>query len=710
MLETLLRIMPVVLAAAIAPVFAAENEGDVPAPPQRENKIRVLIVTGGHEFDEAEFYDMFSGHPDIEWKKVEQPAAQKWFSAEKADEYDVMVWYDMYQNISDKSKRDLVALFDAGKPLLALHHSVANYQEWPESLQILGGRYPLGEIKDRPAATFKHDVQVPVHIVNPQHPITKFMSDFTIHDETYKNMILVEGTTPLLTTDEPTSDKLIGWTHRYRNAQVVYLQGGHDRHAYANPNYARLVIQSIRWLAGRLPESTDAGFKPLFNGKNLDGWKILGDPAGFKVVDGVIHSDLPYKGEWMRTEKRYADFILRVEWRVAENGNSGVFVRAADKDPDNVEGTYPWNTGSEIQISNFPRDIAHCTGSLYGTVSVDPRPDESPDTWHQFVIRCRGPHYTVFADNIPVVDIDSRKVPALSMKPWLGYIGLQDNHAEKGYIEYRNIEIKELKMVDGDPTRWRLGTQTYTFRLFTLFEAIDKAKALGLKYVECFPGQALSPDQKDVSFGHWAAPEVLDQVKRKLAENDIAVQCYGVVVPKDEAEWRQIFEFCRLMGIETITAEPRQAEEFKLLDKLTQEYDIKLAVHNHPKRENDPNYIYWSPDKVLERIEGCNPLVGVCADTGHWARSGLDPVECVKKLRGRIISFHLKDLNKSAPDAHDVHWGEGVCNIKGVLAELKKQNFTGAFSIEYEHNWENNMPDLAECIKYFRSAAKDLGY
>src|SRR5690606_14641597 len=97
------------------------------------------------------------------------------------------------------------------------------------------------------------------------------------------------------------------------------------------------------------------------------------------------------------------------------------------------------------------------------------------------------------------------------------------------------------------------------------------------------------------------------------------------------------------------------------------------AIHNHPK----PSH-YWNPDQVLAAISGASPRVGACADIGHWVRSGLDPIECLKKLEGHIIEFHMKDLNeKGVEEAHDVPWGTGVSNIAGVMKEMKRQGFKG---------------------------------
>ncbi len=90
-------------------------------------------------------------------------------------------------------------------------------------------------------------------------------------------------------------------------------------------------------------------------------------------------------------------------------------------------------------------------------------------------------------------------------------------------------------------------------------------------------------------------------------------------------------------------------------------------------------------------------------------RSGIDPLEAVKALEGRIISFHLKDLNEFGKrNAHDMPWGQGEADMDAILAELKRQSFKGVFSVEYEHNWDNSVPDIAECVKYFDKIAARL--
>ncbi len=255
---------------------------------------------------------------------------------------------------------------------------------------------------------------------------------------------------------------------------------------------------------------------------------------------------------------------------------------------------------------------------------------------------------------------------------------------------------------------WQLGMQAYSFNRFTFYEAVDKTAALGLGWIEAYPGQKLSPEKPDVKFGHTMPTRIKEDVKQKLAKAKVKLINYGVLgLPNDEAKLRQAFEFAKDMGIETITAEPPE-EAFDLIEKLCKEYKIKVAIHNHPKRSSSR---YWNPDKVLAVCKGRSRWIGACADTGHWARSGIDPVEGLKKLQGRIISLHFKDLNKFGElNAHDVPWGTGKCNVKAMLTELDRQGFKGFFAVEYEHNWENSMPDISKSIRYFDKVANELGH
>jgi sugar phosphate isomerase/epimerase len=247
-----------------------------------------------------------------------------------------------------------------------------------------------------------------------------------------------------------------------------------------------------------------------------------------------------------------------------------------------------------------------------------------------------------------------------------------------------------------------LGCQAYTFNRFSVFEAIEKTAEAGGKVIEFYPGQKLSKEESDVKFGHDAPKEVWDKVKAKSQELKITPVAYGVVgLSKDEAATRKVFEFAKAMGIRVINTE--SVEALDTAEKLVKEYDIMVGIHNHPRRENDPNYKVWDPNYIVEVTKDRDQRIGACADTGHWVRSGIKPVEALRLLKGRVLSSHLKDLHEASGRGHDVPWGTGVTDIKAVLDEFRAQGFEGPISAEYEHNWENNVGEVKQSIDFVRS-------
>ena len=245
-----------------------------------------------------------------------------------------------------------------------------------------------------------------------------------------------------------------------------------------------------------------------------------------------------------------------------------------------------------------------------------------------------------------------------------------------------------------------VGCQAYTFNRFSVFEAIEKTAQAGGKCIDFYPGQKLSPDEPSVKWDHHASDETIQKVKDQLAKHHLRAVNYGVVGAKDEAEWRRIFEFAKKLGLYGITTEGVQ--DLDVIEKLVKEFDIRVGIHEHARRANDPSYKVWDPKYVLSVVKDRDRRIGACADTGHWATSGLQPLDCIKLLKGRIMSCHLKERTTIGKQLPDAIYGTGVSNIKGILDELKRQGFDGNISIEYENNWEHSVPDVAQCIEFIR--------
>ncbi len=251
------------------------------------------------------------------------------------------------------------------------------------------------------------------------------------------------------------------------------------------------------------------------------------------------------------------------------------------------------------------------------------------------------------------------------------------------------------------------GCQAWTFNAFTVMEAIDKTAAAGGKTLEFFPGQKFSPENA-AKFDASSTPEMRTAVKAKLKEKGITPVGFGVVggLGKDEASTRSVFEFCKDMGIGIVVAEPTETKEaYDIIEKMVKEFDIKMAIHNHPKRPLQPSYRYWDPEYVLSLVKDRDARMGSCADVGHWVRSGLKPVDCIRLLKGRIFDSHVKDLTEAGnPKAHDVPYGTGVSGITDVLNEYHAIGFQGPIDVEYEyHQKEGNLDEVKQCLDFVRA-------
>jgi sugar phosphate isomerase/epimerase len=248
------------------------------------------------------------------------------------------------------------------------------------------------------------------------------------------------------------------------------------------------------------------------------------------------------------------------------------------------------------------------------------------------------------------------------------------------------------------------GMQLWTFKFYPLMTALDMAKQAGAKTVEFYPGHQLSKDDPKVKFDQNSTPEQRAMVKAKLKENGLTPVGFGVVrLTNDEAACRKIFDFCKDMNIGIVVAEPAD-DAFDLIEKLVKEYDIKMAIHNHPKRPLDPKYRYWDPAYVLSMVKDRDPRMGACADIGHWVRSGVKPTDAIKLLKGRILDSHVKDLDQfGVRDAKDQVWGTGKSDIPAVLNLYAEQGFWGPLDVEYERDWETNIGDVTKCLEFVKN-------
>lgn len=252
---------------------------------------------------------------------------------------------------------------------------------------------------------------------------------------------------------------------------------------------------------------------------------------------------------------------------------------------------------------------------------------------------------------------------------------------------------------------WRIGMQSYSFHLFSLTEALNKTQELGLKYIEVYPGHKLGGKWGDKVFDFNLDQQTQKEIKQLAASKGIKIVGTGVYVADKSSDWEKMFKFAKSMDMEFITCEPALGD-WDLVEKLSKQYGIKISVHNHPQPSD-----YWKPDNLLAAISSRSKSLGSCSDVGHWRREGLNQIDCLKQLEGRIISLHFKDIApkvEGEKEQHDVIWGTGILDVKDMLKELQRQKFKGVFSIEYEYNWDNSVPDIKQCVDYFNKVANEI--
>lgn len=234
-------------------LFSVKN-GDAKPP------IRILVVTGGHNYNKTTFNEMLNSlGKNITSQVVEFPAAFDQFQPEQRNNYDVLVFYHMWQKITPEQEIVFAECIRSGKPLVALHHSICAFDEWPEYWRIIGGKYfhkpTVVDGHEYAACSYIHDLHFRVNVSMKKHPVTKGVKDFEAFDETYKGYYTAPEIEPLLTTTEKSSTPVIGWAHNYGQARVVTLQSGHATPTYQNESFRKLLKQSIEWSYAGIKES-----------------------------------------------------------------------------------------------------------------------------------------------------------------------------------------------------------------------------------------------------------------------------------------------------------------------------------------------------------------------------------------------------------------------------------------------------------------------
>ncbi|OAM88806.1 DUF1080 domain-containing protein [Termitidicoccus mucosus] len=247
--------------------------------------------------------------------------------------------------------------------------------------------------------------------------------------------------------------------------------------------------------------------------------------------------------------------------------------------------------------------------------------------------------------------------------------------------------------------RLKLGMQAWTFKApLTFAEAVERTSALGIRYIQAYRGQKIGGGIEGELLPDMDAA-TREKVLALLKKHNVTLASFGVYTPKTDEECRQLFAFAKAMGLRDLAIEPGMAkwpEILPVIEKLARETGVKAGIHNHP----NPN----RPSEYMASLKPYGSEIGLFADTGHWARSGWEPVAGLREVRERLVGVHFKDLTDFVRKAHDVPWGSGAGNAAGQIAELRRQKFDGVVYIEYEYRTPALPDEVAASVDWFNRA------
>jgi sugar phosphate isomerase/epimerase len=237
-------------------------------------------------------------------------------------------------------------------------------------------------------------------------------------------------------------------------------------------------------------------------------------------------------------------------------------------------------------------------------------------------------------------------------------------------------------------SRLTLGIASYSFREFTLDQALDMAKTLGVTHMTF----------KDVHLPRTDPPEATRALRAKIQAAGITIVGGGTItITNDPVQIKKEFEYAKNAGFPMIYTSP-VPEALDTLEQLAKTYDIKVAIHNHGPEDK----LWPRPQDAYAAVKSRDRRLGLCVDIGHTIRTGTDPVQACREVRDRLYDMHVKDLTVKTDEKSETKVGRGVIDFPALFRTLIEIGYKGQVGLEYEIEPKNPLPGMIESMAYMR--------
>jgi len=254
-------------------------------------------------------------------------------------------------------------------------------------------------------------------------------------------------------------------------------------------------------------------------------------------------------------------------------------------------------------------------------------------------------------------------------------------------VVLQSSPLSKENTVERNAVQFPVGFAGYSFVKFNLDQSLEMMKRLRVKYLSV----------KDFHLPLDSSPAQMAAIKKKFDDHSITPYTVGVIYMKSKQDVDRAFAYAQAFGVAMIVGVPDE-NMLPYVEEKVKLTNIRMAIHNHGPEDK----LYPTPKSIYDRIKNMDARMGLCIDIGHTFRAGVLPEEAIKLYADRLFDLHIKDEEAMKPDAKTIEIGRGAINFSALIDVLRKIDYKGICSVEYEKDMDAPLVGMAESVGYFK--------